>query len=72
MGSPEKSLCDKIITTPGLILRSIKQTRAYLMEDLRIEKQALRELDIRSIKDWIKEAPKDTSIAMLYNTLVDL
>jgi hypothetical protein len=72
MACPEKAICDKIITTPGLILRSIKQTRAYLMDDLRMEKQALWDLDTRRIKGWIQEAPKDTSVAMLYKTLTDL
>lgn len=72
MANPEKALCDKIITTSRLILRSIKQTRAFLMEDLRMEKQSLRELDIRSIKEWIKEAPKESSILMLHKTLIEL
>ena len=72
IATPEKALCDKIITTPRLILRSIKQTRAYLMEDLRIEKQNLWELNIRSIKDWIKKAPKEASILLLYKTLAEL
>ena len=72
IATPEKALCDKIITTPRLILRSIKQTRAYLMEDLRIEKQNLWELNIRSIKDWTKNAPKEASILLLYKTLAEL
>jgi hypothetical protein len=42
------------------------------MEDLRIEKQNLWELNIRSIKDWIKKAPKEASILMLYKTLAEL
>jgi hypothetical protein len=42
------------------------------MEDLRIEKQNLWELNIRSIKDWIKKAPKEVSILMLYKTLAEL
>jgi hypothetical protein len=34
---PEKALCDKIVSTPGILLRSISRVTAYLLEDLRIE-----------------------------------
>lgn len=37
MASPEKALCDLIILTSGVNLRSKKQTRTFLEEDLRIE-----------------------------------
>lgn len=68
----EKAICDKIISTPQLKLRSLKQTRAYLLEDLRIDKQNLQELDTVKIRDWVKETPKQESILMLYKTLIDL
>ena len=45
MASGEKALCDKIITTSGILLRSVKQTLALLMEDFRIDKEQLRSLD---------------------------
>jgi hypothetical protein len=44
MASPEKALCDKIITTSGILLRSKKQTMDLLLEDLRITETALKEL----------------------------
>ncbi|HLO81374.1 MAG TPA: hypothetical protein VK166_10465 [Chitinophagaceae bacterium] len=68
----EKSICDKIITTPRLKLRSISQTREYLIEDLRISREQLRELNISLIKDYLVEAPKQDSIAILIKTLNDL
>lgn len=68
----EKAICDKIITTPRVKLRSVKQTKEYLVEDLRIEKQVLRELNTALIKDWIRQSPKQESIKILYKTLVDL
>jgi len=68
----EKSLCDKIITTQRLKLRSIKQTREYLTEDLRISRELLRELDTRLINDYLKDSPKQESIAILIKTLNDL
>ena len=69
MASPEKALSDKIITTTGLFLRSKKQTLAYLIEDLRIEKEDLRPFDIKTMKTWISDSPKSTSIQQLIETI---
>ena len=68
----EKSLCDKIITTQRLKLRSVKQTREYLMQDLRISRDALRELNTGVINEYTKESPKQDSILILIKTLNDL
>lgn len=68
----EKSLCDKIITTQRLKLRSIKQTREYLTEDLRISKELLSELNTRVMNDYLEDAPKQESISILIKTLNDL
>lgn len=68
----EKSLCDKIITTPGLKLRSVRQTREYLMEDLRISRDNLRELNTDAIDGYINDAPKQESISILVKTLNNL
>jgi hypothetical protein len=68
----EKSLCDKIITTQRLKLRSVKQTREYLMEDLRISRESLRELNTDLINDYLQDAPKQDSISILIKTLSDL
>ncbi|MEI9947129.1 MAG: hypothetical protein WDN26_23305 [Chitinophagaceae bacterium] len=72
MGSPEKALCDKIITTPGILLRSTKQVTELLLEDLRIEKPALRNLNLAAVKTWLKHAPKKDSLKMLVKTLSNL
>ena len=37
IAGPEKALCDKLITTAGINLRSKQQAMAFLVEDLRIE-----------------------------------
>ena len=72
MGSPEKSLCDLIVATSGLLLRSTKQVRELLTEDFRIEEQALRNLNSREMKTWLKNAPKMNSLNMLVKTLEQL
>jgi hypothetical protein len=72
MASPEKALCDKIITTSGVLLRSVKQTVELLMEDFRIDKEMLRSLDATAISGWLKDAPKENSLLILVKTLKSL
>jgi hypothetical protein len=72
IASPEKALCDKIITTSGILLRSSRQVREYLIDDLRIEEEMLRKLDTGAISTWIRDAPKKSSLSMLVNTITSL
>ena len=72
VASPEKALCDKIVVTPKIYLRSIKQTREFLMEDLRMDIEVLRTLDTKVMELWIKNAPKKSSLKMLIKTLIEL
>lgn len=72
MASQEKALCDRIIATSGILLRSVKQTRDLLIEDLRIDRQALRNTDTAMISSWISKAPKQTSLQTLVKTLQSL
>ncbi|SKA13490.1 Transcriptional regulator, AbiEi antitoxin, Type IV TA system [Chitinophaga eiseniae] len=72
IASPEKAICDKIITTSGIILRSSRQVREYLVDDLRIDDEKLHELDLGAISSWIKDAPKKESLSMLVKTIKSL
>jgi len=72
VASPEKALCDKVVLTSKIHLRSIKQTRAFLMEDLRIDSEILKTLDTKVMELWIKNAPKKSSLEMLIKTLIEL
>ncbi len=72
MASEEKALCDKIITTSGVLLRSVKQTMEILIEDFRIDESLLRKLDITAISNWLKDAPKENSLITLVKTLKSL
>jgi hypothetical protein len=69
VASPEKALCDKIILTSGVLLRSIPQTLDFLLEDLRLDEDLLRGFDVATIRSWIEDAPKKNSLQMLVNTL---
>ena len=72
MASKEKALCDRIIATPGVLLRSVKQTLELLMEDFRIDENNLRKLEIASIDSWVKDAPKSNSLLTLVKALKSL
>lgn len=72
VASREKALCDKVVLTPKINLRSIKQTQEFLMEDLRIDSEVLNTLDTKVMELWVKNAPKRSSIEMLIKTLIEL
>ena len=69
IASPEKALCDKIVMTSGIFLRSTKQVQEFLMEDLRMEEELLRKLNFQEMNSWLGDAPKRTSLEMLVKTL---
>jgi hypothetical protein len=69
IASPEKALCDKITTTSGIMLRSEKQTRALLLDDLRIGSEWLEKLSPDTIYRWASAGRKKTSLEMLAQTL---
>lgn len=66
---PEKAICDKIILSRGVNLRSVKHTISFLFEDLRIDEEALFSLDFNLIENWLLHAPKRKSIEMLIKTI---
>lgn len=72
IASPEKALCDKIVLTSGVSLRSVRQTLSFLIEDLRIDESDLQRLDTAEINSWIEDAPKKSSLFMLVKTLESL
>ncbi len=72
IASKEKAVCDKIILTSDLTLRSTRQTKDFLVEDLRMDESKLQSLDTKIIRSWLKDAPKKNSLEMLIKTLNDL
>lgn len=72
IASREKALCDTIVTSAQLQLRSKKATRAYLLDDMRIESSELRQFDTAEMKSWLSHCPKQHSIHMLIQTLESL
>jgi hypothetical protein len=69
IASREKVVCDKIVLTSGVVLRSVRQTRDFLIEDMRMDEEILRSLDTSIINSWLSDAPKRSSLSMLIQTL---
>jgi hypothetical protein len=44
----------------------------FLVDDLRIEKDRLLKLNTKKMSEWIKEAPKRSSLEILIKTLEQL
>jgi hypothetical protein len=72
VASPEKAICDLVISTAGLLLRSVKQTKAWLLEDMRFNERELTKLNTSQMAAWLPVAPKRTSLDMLIRTLRQL
>lgn len=72
IASREKAVCDKVILTSGITLRSTRQTKEFLLQDLRMDESMLRKLDTTIIQSWLTDAPKRNSIEILIKTLNEL
>lgn len=65
VASPEKALCDMIIYTAGLTLRSTKAMEEYLSHDLRFELDALRRFDVSIIEACVAVGKKKRELQIL-------
>lgn len=72
IASPEKALIDTIITTKGLIFRSMKDVSNFLVEDMRIDEDWLRKLNISLIQQLLELAPKKNSLQFLLKYIAQL
>jgi len=72
VASPEKALFDKIVTTSGLLLRSRKAAKEFLLESMRMDEDALRQLNAEEMMTWIKGSLKEESLLMIVNVIQEL
>jgi predicted transcriptional regulator of viral defense system len=72
MASPEKALFDKVATTSGLVLRSQKSAMDYLIENLRIDRDNLRDFDTGAMSAWLHNAPKKDSLSIIIKAINSL
>ncbi|GHU92788.1 hypothetical protein FACS1894155_12810 [Bacteroidia bacterium] len=69
IATPEKALCDKIVTTPNLRLQSVKAMREYLEDDLRIDFSAVEKIDLDVIRQCIEVGRKKGALDLLEKVL---
>lgn len=62
IATPEKALCDTIVNTVGLNLRSQKEALVYLEEDLRFDVDRLAEMDVVLLEECATCGIKRNSI----------
>lgn len=72
IASPEKALCDKISSTPGLIFRSITGAAGYLIENIRMEEAGLKQFNTEMMLTWLDHAPKKESLLMVIKMIGNL
>ena len=65
MASPEKALCDLIIQTRGLNLRSVRQATQFLEEDLRLDMNSFYTMNASLLADCVLQCPKSNSLVVL-------
>ncbi|REG86346.1 type IV toxin-antitoxin system AbiEi family antitoxin domain-containing protein [Algoriphagus antarcticus] len=72
IASPEKAICDKIVMTYGINLRSSKQVMDFLTGDMRMSEELFRGFNLDVMDTWIPEAPKKSSLQVLVKTIRSL
>ena len=72
VASPEKALFDKIITTSGVLFRSRKAAKEFLLENMRMNEDVLRQLNTKEMTTWINGSLKKESLSMIVNVIQEL
>lgn len=72
IASPEKALFDKILDTAGLKLRSKVAAEEYLLENLRIDEELLKALDVDAMETWLADSPKRESLVQVIKLIREL
>lgn len=69
MATPEKALCDLIANSPQVNLRYIKDVEIYLEEDIRMDIDDFRNMDVSIFEQYAEVGKKAKSIKTLINYL---
>lgn len=65
MASPTKAICDKLLLTRRLQAASVKSMRALLFDDLRLEPETVRALNLDVIRDCVATGHKPRPLQAL-------
>ena len=69
IATPEKALCDMILSTSGLRFQSKKAIEEYLREDIRIDIRTAGIFNFEIIKECTRFGYKKTELHLLYDAL---
>ena len=69
IASPEKALCDYIANTPYINLRYLSETERFLEDDLRLDMDAFRQMDINIFRQYAFVGKKKNSIETIIKLL---
>jgi hypothetical protein len=72
LASPEKALFDKVITSKGIVFRSLSQAHQYLLENLRMDVEGLKKLNLEDMRHWLNDAPKKESLIYVLKLIESL
>jgi len=72
IASPEKALFDKIVTTSGLLFRSRKAAKEFLLENMRMDQDALRQFNVKEMTTWTTGSLKEESLSLVINAIREL
>ena len=72
IASPEQALCDKMVTTSGLVLRSQKTAQRYFLDDLRMDENDLKRFNTKAMLEWLPDTPKKESLLMIVKMINNL
>jgi len=70
IASPEKALCDLIITTPHLNFQSAKALEIYLNEDLRLDMQTFSAFNPAIVSQCVETGKKRKALELLLKLLI--
>ena len=65
IASPEKALFDRVVSTSGLLLRSVAGAYSYLIDNMRMDELDLKGFNTNIMGEWISDAPKKESLLMV-------
>jgi len=69
IASPEKALCDMIVSTPHLNFQSMKAAETYLEDDLRLDMSAFAAMDKTIVEQCAANGKKSKSLELLLKLL---
>ena len=69
IATPEKALCDLIANSPKVNLRYLKDVETYLEEDIRLDIDDFKKMDVTIFENYAQVGKKAPSIKTLINYL---